>query len=337
MQLFFQFRAHGLPVEMQIALPFKSSKPLALRERYLKIAPLSTESPIVTTVAELSATPIRTQARQQKPTFRIRPTKGWAALNVRELWKYRDLLWILVERDTKLLYKQTALGVAWVVMQPLIAAIIFTVVFGRVARLPSDGAPYLLFVFCGLTVWTYFSQALQHAGNSLVRNAQLVSKVYFPKLLLPLAQTLRGVVDFTVTLVVLLVLMAIYRVPPTFRLAVLPVFLFFMTLTATGVALWFSALSVKYRDCTHALQYFIQVWMYASPVVYPISMIPEQWRPLFALNPAVGFIEGFRWAVLGHSVLNPNLLCITIVMSLVALFSGAFFFRRAERGFADII
>jgi lipopolysaccharide transport system permease protein len=243
----------------------------------------------------------------------------------------------LVERDTKLLYKQTALGVAWVVMQPLVAAVIFAVIFGRVARLPSDGAPYLLFVFCGLTVWTYFSQALQHAGNSLIRNAQLVSKVYFPKLLLPLAQTIRGLVDFTVTLVVLLVLMAIYRVPPTFRLAVLPVFLFFMTLTATGVALWFSALSVKYRDCTHALQYFIQIWMYASPVVYPISMIPERWRPLFALNPAVGFIEGFRWAVLGHSVLNPSLLGITIVMSLVVLFSGAFFFRRAERGFADII
>src|SRR6266446_1781060 len=238
-QLFFQFRAHGLPVEMQIALPFKSSKPLALRERYLKIAPLSTESPIVTTVAELSATPIRTQARQQKPTFRIRPTTGWAALNVRELWKYRDLLWILVERDTKLLYKQTALGVAWVVMQPLIAAIIFTVVFGRVARLPSDGAPYLLFVFCGLTVWTYFSQALQRAGNSLVRNSQLVSKVYFPRLIIPLAHTLGAIVDFVVILAVLLVLMGTYGYTPSLRLLVLPAFLLLMISTATGIALWF--------------------------------------------------------------------------------------------------
>src|SRR6266576_1603479 len=232
-QLFFQFRAHGLPVEMQIALPFKSSKPLALRERYLKIAPLSTESPIVTTVAELSATPIRTQARQQKPTFRIRPTTGWAALNVRELWKYRDLLWILVERDTKLLYKQTALGVAWVVMQPLIAAIIFTVVFGRVARLPSDGAPYLLFVFCGLTVWTYFSQALRRAGNSISGSPQLISKVYFPRLLIPLAHTVGALVDFAVILVMLFILMWIYRVPPTFRLAIIPVILLLMAFTAT--------------------------------------------------------------------------------------------------------
>ena len=298
---------------------------------------MSTESPIVATVAELYATPIRTQARQQKPTFRIRPTKGWAALNVGELWKYRDLLWILVERDIKLIYKQTALGIIWVVLQPLIAAVIFAVIFGYVAKLPSDGAPYLLFVFCGLTVWTYFSQGLQRAGNSLVRSAHLISKVYFPRLLIPLASTLGALVDFVVVLVVLFVLMAIYGVPFTFRLATIPVFLFFMALTATGAALWFSALSVKYRDCTYALPYFVQVWMYASPVVYPISMVPAKWQPFFALNPAVGFIEGFRWAVLGHSALNLNVLYITIVMSLVALFSGAFFFRRAERGFADII
>jgi len=298
---------------------------------------LSTESPIVATVADPYATPIRTQARQQKPTFRIRPTKGWATLNVGELWKYRDLLWILVERDIKLIYKQTALGIIWVVLQPLIAAVIFAVIFGYVAKLPSDGAPYLLFVFCGLTVWTYFSQGLQRAGNSLVRSAHLISKVYFPRLLIPLANTLGALVDFVVVLVVLFVLMAIYGVPFTFRLATIPVFLFFMALTATGAALWFSALSVKYRDCTYALPYFVQVWMYASPVVYPISMVPAKWQPLFALNPAVGFIEGFRWAVLGYSALNLNVLCITIVMSLVALFSGAFFFRRAERGFADII
>ena len=328
---------HGLPVEMQIALPFQSSKPLALRERYLKIAPLSTESPIVTTVAEVPATPIRTQARQQKPTFRIRPTKGWAALNIGELWKYRDLLWILVERDIKLIYKQTALGIIWVVLQPLIAAVIFAVIFGRVAKLPSDGAPYLLFVFCGLTVWTYFSQALQRAGNSLVRSSHLISKVYFPRLLIPLANTLGALVDFVVVLMVLFVLMAIYGVPFTFRLAAIPGFLILMAFTATGVALLFSALSVKYRDCTYALPYFVQVWMYASPVVYPISMVPAKWQPLFALNPAVGLIEGFRWAVLGRGALEGSILSLTIIVSLLALFIGAFFFRRAERGFADII
>src|SRR5438132_8140059 len=277
---------------MQIALAFQSSKPLALRERYLKIAPLSTESPIVTTVAEVPATPIRTQARQQKPTFRIRPTKGWAALNIGELWKYRDLLWILVERDIKLIYKQTALGIIWVVLQPLIAAVIFAVIFGRVAKLPSDGAPYLLFVFCGLTVWTYFSQALQRAGNSLVRSSHLISKVYFPRLLIPLANTLGALVDFAVVFAALFVLMAVYGYhPPGLRLAVVPGLLLLMISTATGIALFFSALSVRYRDCAYVLPYFIQVWMYASPVVYPVSMVPAHWRPLLALNPAVGFIE----------------------------------------------
>jgi lipopolysaccharide transport system permease protein len=242
-----------------------------------------------------------------------------------------------VERDIKLLYKQTALGVIWVILQPLVAAVIFAVIFGRMAKLPSDGAPYVLFVFCGLTVWTYLSQAMQRAGNSLVRNSQLVSKVYFPKLLIPLGHTIAALVDFAVVLVVLCILMAVYRVPPTLRLAAIPGFLILMALTATGVALWFSALSVRYRDCTYALPYFVQLWMYASPVVYPVSMVPARWQWLFALNPAVGFIEGFRWAVLGRGTLNPTILCITILTSFLALFSGAYFFRRAERSFADII
>ena len=288
-------------------------------------------------VSEPPARPISTPASNRKPTFRIRPTKGWAALNVYELWAYRDLLWILVQRDIKLLYKQTALGIVWVVLQPLVAAVIFAVVFGRVVKLPSDGAPYLLFVFCGLTVWGYLSQALQRAGNSLIRNSQLVSKVYFPRLLIPLAHTLGALVDFAVILGVLFVLMAIYRVPPTVRLVAIPGLLLLMALTITGVALWFAALSVKYRDCTYALPYFVQAWMYASPVVYPMSMVPAKWQWFFALNPAVGFIEGFRWVVLGRSALNPAMLGITIIMSLFFMFSGAFFFRRAERGFADII
>jgi lipopolysaccharide transport system permease protein len=298
---------------------------------------LNADSPIVVTEARPPESQVLTEVRRPNPTFRIRPTKGWAALNVRELWKYRDLLWILVERDIKLLYKQTALGIVWVVLQPLVAAVVFAVVFGRVAKLPSDGAPYVLFVFCGLTVWTYLSQAMQRAGNSLVRSSRLVSKVYFPNLLIPLAHTIAAVVDFAVVLVVLFVLMAFYHVAPTFRLVAIPGFLVLMALTATGVALWFSALSVKYRDCTYALPYFVQVWMYASPVVYPVSMVPERWQWWFALNPAVGFIEGFRWVVLGRGTLNATILGISILMSLVALFSGAFFFRRAERSFADII
>src|SRR6266436_1339880 len=182
------------------------------------------------------ATSILTTPRGPRPTLVIRPTKGWVAPNIRELWKYRDLLWILIVRDLKLLYKQTALGAIWVVLQPLIAAAIFAVIFGLVAKLPSDGAPYLLFVFCGLTVWTYFSHALQHAGNSLVRNAQLVSKVYFPRLIIPLAHTLGAIVDLVVTFAVLLVLMGIYGYMPNLRLLVLPAFFLLMISTATGIA-----------------------------------------------------------------------------------------------------
>jgi lipopolysaccharide transport system permease protein len=310
---------------------------LRLLGAILKLVSLNADSSIAVSGAEPMPKSILTDVPCPKPILRIRPTKGWAALNVRELWNYRDLLWLLVARDIKLLYKQTALGVVWVVLQPAVAAVILAVIFGRVAKLPSDGVPYLLFVFCGLTVWTYFSQALQRAGNSLVGNSQLVSKVYFPRLLIPLAHTVAALVDFAVVLVVLFVLMGIYGFAPTFRLLAIPGFLLLMTLTATGVALWFSALGVKYRDCRYALPYLIQVWMYASPVVYPVSMVPAGWQTLFALNPAVGFIEGFRWAVLGRGALTANILWVTVIMSLLAFFSGAFFFRRAERSFADII
>jgi len=284
------------------------------------------------------AASILPDAERRTPTLRICATKGWATVNIRELWQYRDLLLIFIHRELKLLYKQTALGAVWVVLQPLVAAVIFAVIFGRVARLPSDGAPYLLFVFSGLTVWTYFSQALQRAGNSLVRSAQLISKVYFPRLLIPLAHTLGSIVDFAVVFAALFVLMAMYGYhPPGLRLAVVPGLLLLMISTATGIALFFSALSVRYRDCAYVLPYFIQVWMYASPVVYPVSMVPAHWRPLLALNPAVGFIESFRWVVLGHSAMNVHILLITIIMSVLTLLAGVFFFRRVERDFADII
>jgi len=302
-----------------------------------KVNPLNAESPTLVAKAKPPVTSLPGRAQNQKPTLRIRPTKGWAALNVGELWRYRDLLWILVNRDIKLLYKQTALGFGWVALQPLIGANILALIFGRFAKLPSDGAPYLLFVFCGLTAWTYFSNSMQRASNSLIRNSQLVSKVYFPRMLIPLATMFAVLVDFAVMIVMLFIFMGFYRVPATFRLLAIPGFLLLMMLAATGVALWFSAVSVKYRDTSYALPFFAQIWMYASPVVYPTSMVPAQWQSLFALNPAVGFVEGFRWAVLGHSALNLNILLLTIAMSLFLLFSGAFFFRRVERGFADII
>jgi len=289
-------------------------------------------------LAEPPAGAISPKTAVRPPIFRIRPTTGWAAINLRELWSYRDLLWILVERDIKVLYKQTALGIFWVALQPLIAAVILAVVFGRVAKFPSDGFPYLLFAFCGLTAWNYFSQAAQRSSNSLVRNAQLVSKVYFPRMLIPLSHTIASLVDFVVMLVVLIVLMLVYRVPPTIHILAVPGFLLLGATAATGVALWFSALSVKYRDCNYALPFFLQIWMYASAVVYPMSMVVERGpRLLFALNPVVGFVEGLRWAILGRSALSPAILGLSIAISIFTLVSGAFFFRRTERTFADII
>ena len=307
-------------------------------DHFPDIGPVSPQPPSTVAYAEPRAATTVSPRRVSAPTLRIRPTKGWAALNLRELWSYRDLLWILVERNIKVIYKQTALGMSWVALQPLIAAGVLAVVFGRVAKLPSDGAPYLLFVFCGLTAWYYFSQTAQRSSNSLINNAQLVSKVYFPRMLIPLSHTFSTLVDFAIMLVMLFVFMAIYHVPPTLRLLAIPGFLILTAMTATGVALWFSAFSVKYRDTNYALPLFLQIWMYASAVVYPTSMIASELRrSLFALNPVVGIVEGFRWCVLGRSAVTPAMFWITIAMSTLALVSGAFFFRRVERDFADII
>lgn len=237
-----------------------------------------------------------------------------------------------------MIYKQTALGVAWVALQPLIAASLLAVIAGRVAKLPSDGTPHLLFIFCGLAIWNYFSQTAQRSSTSLINNSQLVSKVYFPRMLIPLSHTFSTLVDFAVTLIMLFIFMAVYHVAPTWRLLAIPGFLLLTAITATGVALWFSALSVKYRDTSYALPLFLQIWFWASAILYPSSMIDSpRWQNLFALNPVVGFVEGFRWAVLGRSALNSAMLWITVAMSVFALFSGAFFFRRVERDFADII
>jgi lipopolysaccharide transport system permease protein len=247
------------------------------------------------------------------------------------------LLGILAGRDVKLRYKQTAVGVIWVVLQPLVAAVIFAVIFGYFAQLPGDGRPYLLFAFSGLLPWNYFAGILQRAGDSLIRDGALITKVYFPRLLLPLASTTAVLVDLAVALAVLGVLMAIYQVSPTWRVLTLPVFLLLTTLTATGVSLWLSALNVQYRDFVYALPFLIQVWMYASPVAYATSLVPERWRWLYSLNPAVGFIEGFRWALLGRSALTPGMVAVATLVAVIAFVTGVFFFRQVERRFADVV
>jgi lipopolysaccharide transport system permease protein len=271
------------------------------------------------------------------PAVIIQPASGWAFLNLHEIWAYRDLLWILAGRDIKLRYKQTALGVIWVVLQPLVSALIFAGIFGNLANLPSDGHPYLLFVFAGLLPWNLFAGALQRAGNSLVSDARLITKVYFPRLLIPLASTAAVLVDFLVALAVMAVLLAAYQTPLTARILALPFFLLLTLLTATGTSLWLSALNVRYRDFMYALPFLVQVWLYASPVTYATSLIPDHWRWVYGLNPAVGFIEGVRWSLLGRSALSLEMLVGAMLAALLVFISGAFFFRRVERSFADVV
>lgn len=244
---------------------------------------------------------------------------------------------ILAGRDIKLRYKQTVLGVVWVVLQPLVAALIFAVMFGRFAKLPSDGHPYLLFVFAGVVIWNYFAAVLQRGGNSLLTDSRLITKVYFPRLIVPLASTFSAMIDLAVSLTVLGVLLMIYGVMPTWRLLTLPLFIGLAALTATGVSLWLTALNVRYRDFVHAMPFMLQVWMFASPVAYATSIVPEQWRLLYGLNPAVAFIEGLRWAVLGTSSITRETVAIAVAIATMVFISGAFFFRRVERGFADTV
>jgi lipopolysaccharide transport system permease protein len=276
-------------------------------------------------------------APERQPTLVLHATSGWSAINFREMWQYRDLLLILIERDVKLRYKQTAIGILWVVIQPLLAAGIFSIIFGLFAKLPSGGMPYLLFNFAGLVGWNYFSGALQRASGSLISNSQLISKVYFPRLIIPFAHTLAVLIDFAVMFGLLLVLMAFYHVWPTWRILTLPFFLGLGTICAAGMSLWLSAMSVRYRDFMYALPFMIQVWMYASPIVYSIALIPAKWRGWYDINPLVGFVEGVRWSTLGVSALNAPMLIMSVLLSCAIFISGCFFFRRVERSFADVI
>jgi lipopolysaccharide transport system permease protein len=299
------------------------------------LARIQLAPPSVTAFAAPGGHPRSTSER--RPTIVIEPTRGWSALNLGELWKYRDLLMILAGRDVKLRYKQTSLGITWVILQPLVAALIFSVMFGRFAKLPSDGHPYLLFVFSGVLMWNYFAAVLQRAGNSLITDQRLITKVYFPRLAIPLASTFSALIDLAVAMVVMAVFMGIYGIPPTWHLLAVPGFLILAAITATGVSLWLSALNVKYRDFAHATPFMLQVWMFASPVAYGTSIVPEKWRAIYSLNPVVAFIEGARWSILGDSSLTGEMVVIAASIGLTLFIAGAFFFRRVERSFADTV
>ena len=270
------------------------------------------------------------------PTLVIEPSRAVPRLGLGELWAYRGLFWFLVWRDVKVRYAQTALGAAWAVLQPVLTMLVFAVVFGRFARVPSDGVPYPLFALAALVPWTYFGSALTGASNSLVASAGLITKVYFPRLVIPLAAVLAGLLDFVIGLAALAVAMLVYGVAPTPAVAVIPVLVVAMLLTVTGVGCWLAALNLQYRDVKFLVPFLVQVWMYASPVIYPSSMVPARYRGLYALNPMVGVIDGFRAALLGTGPVPWAAVATSCGVGLLLLGTGVLYFRRTERVFADV-
>jgi lipopolysaccharide transport system permease protein len=256
----------------------------------------------------------------------------WSAL-----WEYRELGYILIWRDITVRYKQTAIGVAWVILQPLITMMIFTAIFGIMAKMPSDGIWYPVFSLTALLPWTYFSQAVTRAGESVVVNAKIVSKIYFPRLWLPLAMVVSPLVDFALSMVLLFGLLFYAGIPLTWKVVTLPVFILLAMLTALGLSLFTSAMNAKYRDVGHAIPFVIQIWMYLSPIVYPVSLVPERWRWIYGLNPMAGVIEGFRWALLGRTAPDPIVMAESLVVLVLVIIAGLVYFRQMERQFADII
>jgi homopolymeric O-antigen transport system permease protein len=271
------------------------------------------------------------------PVVRIGPAKSWASLNLAELVEYRELLYFLVWRDIKVRYKQTALGVLWALLQPLFMMLVFTLFFGRLGKLPSDGLPYSVFTLCALLPWQLFSHALTESSNSLVANERLISKVYFPRLLVPLAAVVGGLADFGVAFLLLLAVMAFYGVTPGIAVIALPLLVLFAIATAFAVGLWLSALNVQYRDVRYTLIFATQLWMFATPVAYSASLVPEGWRTFYGLNPMVGVVEGFRWALLNRSTAPGPEILVSIAAVAALLVSGLYYFRRVERTFADVI
>jgi lipopolysaccharide transport system permease protein len=269
------------------------------------------------------------------PTIRIEPPRGWLELRLREVWDYRELLYFFVWRDVKIRYKQTAIGVLWVILQPLLTMLVFTIFFGRLAKMPSQGLPYPVFSFAGLVPWTYFAYALQTATNVVVENQRLITKVYFPRLILPISATLSGLVDFAIGFIVLICFCFAYSVRPTVNILWLPVLLLLALLTALGVGLWMSALNALYRDVKYVIPFVLQFWLYASPVVYPSTLVPERWRWLYGLNPMAGVIEGFRWALTGHGQPPGPLFGVSVAAVFAVLFGGLLFFNRMETTVAD--
>ncbi|HEX2696509.1 MAG TPA: ABC transporter permease [Anaerolineales bacterium] len=274
---------------------------------------------------------------RQPETIYIKPSTGLAALNLRDLWTYRELVYFMIWRDIKVRYKQTMLGAAWAVIQPVLTMLVFTFIFGTVAKLPTDGIPYPIFSYTALLPWGLFTAALNTASRSLTSNQNMVTKIYFPRLVLPLASVLGGLMDFAIAFLILIVLMIYYRISPTVAIWTLPLFLLLTIVTALGVALWLSAINVQYRDVNYVLPFLTQFWLFITPVAYSAKVISEKWSIIYSLNPMAGVVNGFRWALLGTNT-GPNLnMVISIGVAFLVLISGLFYFRSMEKTFADTI
>jgi lipopolysaccharide transport system permease protein len=271
------------------------------------------------------------------PVLRIAPSKGWAPLKLRDLWEYRELLYFLVWRDIKVRYKQTALGASWAVIQPFLTMVVFSVFFGYLAKVPSDNIPYPIFSFAALVPWTFFAGGLNQSSNSLVGSGALITKVYFPRLIIPLASVFAGIVDFLVAFVMLLLLMTYYGFAPTLNILWLPLLLLLALVTSLGVGLWLSALNVNYRDVRYVVPFITQFWLLATPIAYSSSLLHEPWRTIYGLNPMVGVVEGFRWALLGTNTAPGPIIAVSAAAAVFILVTGAFYFRRMEKTFADLV
>jgi lipopolysaccharide transport system permease protein len=274
---------------------------------------------------------------RQLPTAIIEATDGWRSLNLRELWWYRELLFFLMWRYIKVRYKQTVIGAAWAILQPFLTMVAFSIIFGRLANIPSDGIPYPVFAYAGLLPWMFFAAAMQSAGVSLVSNANMIRKIYFPRVIMPAASILAAGVDFAIAFVVLLGMMVYYGIVPGLAAVTIPFFVLLAFMTALGVSLWLSALNVKYRDIRYTIPFLIQFWLFLTPVAYPSSMIPERFHLLYGLNPMAGVVEGFRWALLGNEKAPGGIMAVSTVVVAVLVTGGMFYFRRMEHEFADVV
>jgi lipopolysaccharide transport system permease protein len=300
--------------------------------------PVMAEEPTAATQQSLVTGSAPSISGQSSPIVTlIQPSRGWVSLKIHELWEYRELLYFLTWRDIKVRYKQTVLGAAWAIIQPFFTMVVFSLFFGKLAKVPSDGIPYPIFTYAALVPWTFFAYGLSQSSDSLVGSANLIKKVYFPRLVVPISGVISGVVDFVLAFIILLGMMFYFGIAPTWNVVWLPLLLLLALVTALGAGLWLSTMNVQFRDVRYTVPFLIQFWLFATPIAYPSSLLSEPWRTIYGINPMTGVVEGFRWALLGTDTAPGPIIAVSSLVALVLLISGAFYFRRMEKTFADIV